>query len=88
MGQVKKVGRSADTSDRDEAMSEVEDVLRRLAGQRVRLHCRYDVTYENPVVGTVERVTVGQVLLRVHATRIDGIPLTDIVDIEALTEDD
>jgi hypothetical protein len=68
-------------------VAEVEDVLRRLAGKRVRLHCRYDVPYENPVVGRLERVTASHVLVRVHPTRIDGIPIADIVDVELLTDD-
>ena len=69
-------------------MAEVEDVLRRLAGERVRLQCRLGVPYENPVVGRVQGIVAGQVLLRVHPTRIDGIPLGDIVGVTVLTEDD
>jgi hypothetical protein len=69
-------------------VAEVEDVLRRLVGTRVRLHCRRDVPYENPVVGRLERVTRGHVLIRVHPTRIDGIPVVDIVDVELLTEEE
>jgi hypothetical protein len=44
--------------------------------------------YENPVVGTVQGIVTGQVLLRVHPTRIDGIPLSDIVSVDVLTEDE
>jgi hypothetical protein len=69
-------------------MADVEDVLRRLGGRRVRLRCRPDVAYENPVVGEVERVVAGQVLLRVHPTRIDSIPLGDIVGVDILSPDD
>ena len=71
-----------------DAVAEVDDVLRRLAGQRVRLRCRDDVLYENPVIGLVERVTTGQVLIRVHPRRIDGIPIDDIVGVDVLTEDE
>jgi len=68
-------------------VAEVEDVLRRLAGRRVQLRCRDDVPYENPVIGHVERVTAGQVLIRVHPRRIDGIPIEDIVGVDVLTEE-
>lgn len=71
----------------DETVAEVEHVLRRLAGQRVRLRCQEGVPYENPLVGHVERVTSGQVLIRVHPTRIDGVPINDIVGVDILTED-
>jgi hypothetical protein len=69
-------------------MAEVEDVLRRLGGRRVRVRCRPAVPYENPVVGRVERVIAGQVVLRVHPTRIDSIPLSDIVGVDILSPDD
>jgi hypothetical protein len=69
-------------------VADVEDVLRRLTGQRVRLQCRPGVSYENPVAGRVQGVAGGQVLLRVHPTRIDGIPLSDIVGVDVLTEDE
>ena len=69
-------------------MAEVEDVLRRLAGRRVQLRCRDGVPYENPVVGRVERVTAGQVLIRVHPRRIDGIPISDVLDVDVLAPDE
>ena len=72
----------------DDTVTEVNDVLRRLAGRRVRLRCRDDVPYENPVIGRVERVTTGQVLIRVHPRRIDGIPIDDVVGVDVLTEDE
>jgi len=69
-------------------MAEVEDVLRRLVGQRVRLHCRPGVPYENPLVGALERVEGSQVLVRVHPRRLDGIPVTDIVDVDILADNE
>jgi hypothetical protein len=69
-------------------VAEVEDVLTRLAGKRVRLQCRSGVPYENPVAGRVQGIVAGQVLLRVHPTRIDGIPLSDIISVDVLTEDE
>jgi hypothetical protein len=69
-------------------VAEVEDVLRRLVGQRVRLHCRFGVPSENPLVGRVQGIVAGQVLVRVHPTRIDGIPLGDIVGVDVLSEDE
>ena len=69
-------------------MAEVEDVLQRLGGRRVRVRCRPAVPYENPLVGRVERVVSGQVLLRVHPTRIDSIPLGDIVGVDILSPED
>jgi hypothetical protein len=39
-------------------------------------------------VGLVERVVAGHVVLRVHPTRIDSIPLSDIVGVDILSPDD
>jgi hypothetical protein len=88
VSQVKEIARLTDILVEDDAVAEVEDVLRRLAGRRVRLRCRDDVPYENPLIGRVERVTTGQVVVRVHPTRIDGIPISDIVGVDVLTEDE
>ena len=85
---VKEFSPGAEALGRGSAMAEVEDVLRRLGGRRVRVRCRPGVPYENPIVGEVERVVAGQVLLRVHPTRIDGIPLSDIVGVDILSPDD
>ena len=86
--EVKEVSRGTEALGRGSAMAEVENVLRRLGGRRVRVRCRPAVPYENPIVGEVERVVAGQVLLRVHPTRIDGIPLGDIVGVDILPPDD
>ena len=88
MSGIKKFDGVTDILVEDNAVAEVEHILRRLAGQRVRLRCRPGVPYENPLIGQIERVTSGQVLIRVHPTRIDGIPINDIVDVDVLTDDE
>ena len=69
-------------------MADVGDVLRGLGGKRVRIRRTPGYGYENPVVGTVERVTAdGQLLLRVHPARLDAIRLGEIAEIEILDSD-
>jgi len=69
-------------------MADIADVLRGLGGKRVRIRRGPGYAYENPVEGTVERVTAnGQLLLRVHPSRLDAIPVEEIAELEILDSD-
>ena len=69
-------------------MADVGDVLRELGGKRVRIRRTPGYAYENPVEGTVERVTTdGQLLLRVHPARLDAIRVGEIAELEILDDD-
>jgi len=66
-------------------MADMADVLRGLGGKRVQIRRCPGYPYENPVVGVVERVTAdGQVLLRVHPSRLDAIPVEEVAGIVVL----
>jgi hypothetical protein len=70
-------------------MADVGKVLRSLGGKQVRIHRRLGYAYENPVVGVVERVTTDdELLLRVHPSRLDAIPVEEIAELEVLNDDD